>query len=147
MIWLQICYSLCLLFKSCEYSDLIWCEYQPIAFSRLLTQTSWAQYLFVLRGCFASAHWWWLYFTATNTGRRQRAVYLPEMLSTCCKWPPAEESLFWCCWAVSNVRVLFSSNVLCNCSNNRHNVNCREPSGKQQSRRRAERDQKEDFSL
>lgn len=62
-------------------------------------------------------------------------------------WTPAEESLFWCRRFASNVRLPSSSNVLCSCSSNRLYVNCREPDGKQRSRRRAESDQKKDFSV
>lgn len=62
-------------------------------------------------------------------------------------WPPAEESLFWYRRFVSNVRLPSSSNVLCSRSSNRLFVNCRQPDGKQRSRRRAESDQKKDFSV
>lgn len=87
---LYIFCGLCLFFKHCEYSELIQCEYQPMAFSRLSIIWTYILPNFISSVFICAAgclHWHRgrrLCFTSTNTGRRQWAVFQPEIISTCC---------------------------------------------------------------
>lgn len=42
--------------------------------------------------------WRTLQFSSSDTRGRQRGGFKPELTSTCCLCPPAEEGLFWCCF-------------------------------------------------